>query len=131
MEIIRSELSSPRKCEYGYFELKPEQGWEIAQTFIDHESRLLIVSVSIIDRSKWKDDGYGARIIPTREYKIDLKTLSILTPEEWQKLFNYNKVEIISDDKKYKLISQRVFRMEFVEHRYFLPGPIRSSITDQ
>lgn len=112
MEIIKSTLSSPRKCEYGDFELIPEEGWKISQTFIDYESGLLIVSVHLADRSKWIDNGYGSRTIPSKEYKIDLKTLSILKPEEWQKYFNYDKVEIISEDKKYKLISKREFEPE-------------------
>jgi hypothetical protein len=108
MQIIKSTLFNPRKCEYGDFELMPETGWKISQTFIDYESKLLIVSVSIIDQSKWIDNGYNGRTIPTREYKIDLKTLSILQPEQWQKYFNYDKLEIISEDKRYKLISQRM-----------------------
>jgi len=112
MEIIKSELSSPRQCAYGDFELKPEIGWKISQTFIDYESKLLIVSVSDTDESKWIRTGYGSRTIPTKEYKIDLKTLSILQPEEWKKYFNYTKVEITSEDKRYKLISQRIFEPE-------------------
>ena len=108
MEIIKSELSHPRKCEYGDFELVPESGWKISQTFIDYESKLLIVSVSETDESKWIRTKWG-RTIPTKEYKIDLKTLSILQPEEWKKYFNYDKVEIISEDKRYKFISQRIF----------------------
>jgi hypothetical protein len=112
MEIIKSEKSSLRKCEYGDFELNPEEGWKISRTFIDYESGLLVVSVSIIDESKWINRGYDGRIIPTREYKIDLKTLSILKPEEWQKYFSYDEVETISEDKKYKLISRRIFDPE-------------------
>jgi hypothetical protein len=112
VEIIKSTLSSPKKCEYGDFELIPEEGWKISQTFIDYESRLLIVSIHIIDKSKWINIGYGSRSIPSKEYKIDLKTLSILKPEEWQKYFNYDKVEIISENKRYKLISEREFEPE-------------------
>jgi hypothetical protein len=109
MEIITSELSNPRRCEYGDFELKPEPGWKISQSFIDYESKLLIVSVSDTDESKWVSTGYGSRIIPSRVYLIDLKTLSLLQPEEWKKYFNYDRVEIISEDKRYKLITQRIF----------------------
>ncbi len=111
MKIIKSELSSPRKCEYGDFELVPETGWEISYTFIDYESKLLIVSVCDTDKSKWIRTKWG-RTIPTKEYKIDLKTLTILQPEEWKKYFNYDKVEMISEDKRYKLTSQRVFEPE-------------------
>lgn len=109
MEIIKDTLFSTRKCEYGDFELKPEIGWKITQTFIDYESNLLIVSVFLIDESKWLDNGFNGRTIPTKEYKIDLNTLAILQSEEWKNYFNYDKVEIFSADKKYKLISQRVF----------------------
>ncbi len=111
MEIIKSNSLSPRKCEYGDFELQPEAGWKISQTFIDYESKLLIVSVSNEDRSQWINTGYG-RTIPTKEYKINLQTLTILTPEEWQKYFNYDQVELISEDKRFKLISQRIYEPE-------------------
>ena len=111
MEIIKSNSLSPRKCDYGDFELKPQAGWKISQTFIDYESKLLIVSVSNEDRSQWINTGYG-RTIPTKEYKINLQTLSILTLEEWATYFNYDKVELISADKRCKLISQRIFEPE-------------------
>lgn len=52
MEIIKSGLRS-QNCKYGDFQIKPENGWEILQSFIDFESKLLIVSLSIIDRAKW------------------------------------------------------------------------------
>jgi hypothetical protein len=109
MEIIKTDLLSPKKSKFGDFELEPEEGWKIFQSFIDYESKLLIVSVSIMDQTQWTDNGYGGRTIPTREYKIDVKTSSILEAEEWQKYFTYDKVETISEDKSYKLISQRIF----------------------
>lgn len=56
--------------------------------------------------------------IPANEYKIDLQTLRILDPGEWQKFFNYDKIETISADKKYKLISQRVFEQEWNTENY-------------
>lgn len=112
MQIIKSKFFRPRKCEYGNFELKPEEGWKISQQFIDFESKLLIISVSIIDESKWIDLGHGSRSIPAKEYKIDLNTLKILEPSDWQKYFNYDKVDIISDDNKYKLVSERIFDKE-------------------
>jgi len=124
VEIIKSTPTEPKKCEYGDFELKPEDGWKVSQTFIDYDSKLLIVSVSLLDKSKWIK-GYGGTIIPTKEYKIDLATLSILTPLEWQRYFSYDSVEIISEDKRYKLISKRVFEPErnsdgFTEELYDL-----------
>jgi hypothetical protein len=109
MEIIKSKLFRPRKCEYGDFELKPEKGWKLLQTFIDYESKLLVVSVSCEDKSKWRDNGYNGWSIPTKEFKIDLGTLKILEFEGWKKYFNYNQTEFISDDKRYKLVTQRVF----------------------
>lgn len=112
MEILKSEPGSPRKCEYGDFELKPEEGWALHYSFIDFESKLLIVSVSIIDTSKWIKIGLGERSIPTKEYKVDLQTLLILNSEDWRKRFNYEKAETISKDKKYKLITQRRFEPE-------------------
>jgi hypothetical protein len=112
VQIIKSSPSSPLKSEYGDFELKPDDGWKISYSFIDYESGLLIVSVSIIDKSKWIDNGYGGRTIPTKEYKIDLATLSVLQPEDWKRYFNYDRKEFVSDDKKYKLVTQRVFEPE-------------------
>jgi len=111
MQVIKSTPSHPRKCEYGDFELIPEEGWQLSYTFIDYESKLLVASVSVIDRAQWIHSSYGTTI-PSREYKVDLNTLSVLQPEDWQKLFNYEKVEILSEDKKYKLISQRVFESD-------------------
>lgn len=112
MEIIKSKSFRPRKCEYGDFELKPEKGWKLLQTFIDYESKLLVVSVSCEDKSKWKDNGYNGWSIPTKEFKIDLGTLEILEFEGWKKYFNYNQTELISDDKRYKLVAQRVFESD-------------------
>jgi hypothetical protein len=109
MQIIESSLFRSRKCEYGNFELNPDKGWKISQTFIDYESKLLVVSVSCEDKSKWTDNGYNGWSIPTKEFKIDLGTLKILEFEDWKKYFNYDKKELISDDKKYKLVTQRVF----------------------
>lgn len=109
MEILKSELFRPRKCEYGDFELKPEKGWKLLQTFIDYESKLLVVSVSCEDKSKWSNNGYNGWSIPTKEFKIDLGTLNILEFEGWKKYFDYNPTEFISVDRRYKLVTQRVF----------------------
>lgn len=49
MEIIKNKLLRSQNCKYGDFEIKPENGWKISETFIDFESKLLVVSVSIID----------------------------------------------------------------------------------
>lgn len=127
MKILKSTSTHPRRCKYGNFELKPDEGWELSKTFIDFESKLLIVSVSIIDESKWADLGYDGKTIPRKEYKIDLQSLQILDTEEWIKYFNYDKVETISDDGKYRLVSQRHHRTEsevdiLAEELYELPA---------
>ncbi len=109
MKIKKSNFFQPRKCEYGDFELIPEFGWKLSYTFIDFESKLLVVSVSCEDKSKWTNNGYNGWSIPTKEYKINLETLQILEFEEWKHFFNYEKNIIISEDKKYKLVSQRVY----------------------
>lgn len=112
MKIIKSSFFSPKKCEYGNFEIVPDEGWEFLQTFIDYESKLLVVSLSIKDKTKWENHGYNGTIIPTKEYKVDLETLRILEFEDWKLYFNYNKIETISEDGKYKLMTQRVFKPE-------------------
>ena len=108
MEIIKSKLFRPRKCEFGDFELVPEKGWKLSQTFIDYESGLLIVSVNDEDENNWEDLGYNGRRIPTKQFIIDLKTLKILTPKEWSKYFNYDKVTFTTEDNKYRLTTQRI-----------------------
>lgn len=108
MEIIKSKLFRPRKCEFGDFELVPEKGWKLSQTFIDYESGLLIVSVNDEDENNWEDLGYNHRRIPTKQFIIDLKTLKILTPKEWSKYFNYDKVTFTTEDNKYRLTTQRI-----------------------
>lgn len=44
MKILKSSFFRPRKCQHGNFELSPDKGREILQTFIDFESGLLVVS---------------------------------------------------------------------------------------
>lgn len=112
MEIIKSKLFRPRKCEFGDFELVPEKGWKLSQTFIDDESGLLIVSVNDEDENNWEDLGYNGRRIPTKEFVIDLKTLTLLKPSEWSKYFNYDKVTFITEGNKYRLTTQRIHEPE-------------------
>lgn len=108
MEIIKSKLFRPRKCEFGDFELVPEKGWKLSQTFIDYESGLLIVSVNDEDENNWENLGYNGRRIPTKQFIIDLITLKILIPTEWSKYFNYEKVTSTTKDLKYRLTTQRI-----------------------
>jgi hypothetical protein len=110
MEIIKSNNLVQRKCDYGNFELIPEKGWMISRSFVDYESKLLVVSIRIIDESKWIDNGKYGKSIPSRQYIIDLNNLKILEPDEWKKRFNYDKTEFISADGKYKMITQRVHK---------------------
>ncbi len=109
MKIIKSNSFQSRKCEFGDYELIPDNGWKLSYSFIDFESKLLVVSVSCEDKSKWTNNGYNGWSIPTKEFKINLETLQILEFEEWKHYFNYEKTEFISEDKKYKLITQRVY----------------------
>lgn len=111
MQIIKSKFFRPRKCAYGNFELKPEEGWKLSQTYIDFESGLLVVSESDENKSNWKHLGYGS-IIPSRQFIINLETLEILSPSEWKKYFNYDKVIFITDDNKYKLSTKRIHEPE-------------------
>lgn len=112
MKIIKSRFFSPKKCEYGNFIIIPEEGWKLSQTFIDYESKLLIVSVSNTDETKWENHGYNGTVIPTRQYKVNLKTLKILEFKNWKHYFDYNEIEILSEDGKYKLKTQRIYEPE-------------------
>jgi hypothetical protein len=112
MQIIKSKLFRPRKCEFGDFQLVPEKGWKLSQTFIDFESGLLIVCVNEEDENNWEDLGYNGRRIPTKQFIIDLKTLTILTPTHWSKYFNYENVTIITADNKFKLTTKRIHKPE-------------------
>ncbi|HTO17474.1 MAG TPA: hypothetical protein VLZ83_17040 [Edaphocola sp.] len=112
MEIIKSKLFQPRKCEFGDFELKPEKGWKLSQTFIDYESGLLIVSVNDEDENNWEVLGYNGKRIPTKQFVIDLKSLTILTPNQWSKYFNYENVTITTSDNKFKLTTKRIHEPE-------------------
>jgi hypothetical protein len=112
MQIIKSKLLRPRKCEFGNFELMPEKGWKLSQTFIDYESGLLIVSVNEENENNWEDLGDGCRRIPTQQFVIDLNQLKILSSDEWSKYFSYNKTTLTSEDEKFKLTTQRIHEPE-------------------
>lgn len=112
MKVLKSTIFRKRKCEFGNFELVPESGWKISQSFIDFESGLLIVSESDENEDNWVDTGFGSRTIPNREHRIDVKTGEILNPKQWTKYFSYKTIEQISKDGKYKLITTRVHEPE-------------------
>ncbi|MEM6686543.1 MAG: hypothetical protein AAF617_12240 [Bacteroidota bacterium] len=112
MKVLKSTPEQPRICKFGNFTLVPDDGWEISQSFIDFESGLLIVSTSDRNEENWIDTGYGSRTIPSKQYRIDPKSGDILTRDEWSKYFSYLTTEQISIDKKYKLITTRVYEPE-------------------
>ncbi len=109
--IIR-KTNIKNKNEFGDFELIPDKDWKISQSFIDYQSGLLVVIISDENEEHWKINGFGAREIPLKQYIIEIKTGKILNFEEWSKYFNYNVVETISNDVKYKLITTRFYEPE-------------------
>lgn len=108
MTIRKSTFWHSRKCEFGNFELVPDKGWALLETFIDYESGLLIVKVNDEDERNWEDLGYDGRKIPVKEFIIDRNSAEILNPAQWSAYFNYEKTEFITPDNKYKLITQRI-----------------------
>jgi hypothetical protein len=110
MQLLKTTLFT-QKSEFGDFELKPDEGWKISQTFIDFESGLLVVSASILDESKWIRSEWG-RTIPTRQYIIDAEQKKILSTEEWKARFSYTPVEIISEDGMHRLLIKRIHEPE-------------------
>lgn len=112
MKVLKSTILKKRKCEFGNFELVPEPGWKISQSFIDFESGLLIVSESDENEKNWVDTGFGSRTIPNRQHRVDVKTGEILSSEQWTKYFSYEMIEQISEDGIYKLITTRVHEPE-------------------
>lgn len=108
MKILKSTTLKKRKCEFGDFELVPDTFWEISQSFIDFESRLLVVSTSDTDESNWTDYGDGTHGIPTKEYIVDSNTCEILPRVKWSKYFSYEPSEVISKDGKYKQVTTRI-----------------------
>ena len=112
MKVLKSTILKKRKCEFGNFELVPEPGWKISQSFLDYESGLLIVSESDENEENWIDSGFGSRTIPSREHRIDVNTGEILSPKQWTKYFSYETTEQISEDGQYKLITTRVHEPE-------------------
>jgi hypothetical protein len=108
MKVLKGNTPPIQKCEFGDFELKPDDGWKIGQAYIDYESGLLVVNTRDENRANWENTGYGTRIIPTKEYIIDVKSGDILSPSTWTKYFSYEPKTIFSEDGKYKLITTRI-----------------------
>ncbi|MFC3157207.1 hypothetical protein ACFOEQ_00795 [Chryseobacterium arachidis] len=104
MKILKSTFFRPRKCQYGNFELSPDKGWEILQSFIDFESGLLVVSTI-----KSKEDRLKSGVQPeTKQYLINLQSLQILFSDDYKEYFDYGLNESYSPDGKLRLISQRI-----------------------
>jgi hypothetical protein len=105
MKIQKSTFFRPRKSLYGNFELAPDKGWEILQTFIDFESGFLIVSTI-----KKNEDHMGQITRPNelKQYVIDLHSLEILSADDYKAFFDYELKESFSNDGKLHLISQRI-----------------------
>lgn len=111
MKVLKSTILRKRKCEFGDFELVPEAGWKITQTFIDYESGLLVVSESDENKKNWINEG-GVSRIPNRQYIIDSKKGLLLDHNEWKQYFNYKTIETYSEDGKLKLLTTRVHEPE-------------------
>ena len=105
MKILRSTFFKKRKSNHGNFELIPDKGWEILQSFIDYESKLLVVTTT-----KEKDVPHQGSVkqLDVRQFVIDPVNAKILIPYIYRTLFNYKVSETISDDGKLCLISQRI-----------------------
>jgi len=111
MQILKGNFKK-RKCQFGDFELRADEGWKISQSFLDYESGLLVVSTEYENKDNWVDIGLGSRTIPTKQYIIDPNSGKILTYKEWSKYFSYETLEMISDDGKYKLSTTRIHEPE-------------------
>ncbi|MPT30786.1 MAG: hypothetical protein E2600_03795 [Chryseobacterium sp.] len=104
MKILKSSFFRPRKCQHGNFELSPDKGREILQTFIDFESGLLVVSTI-----KGKEDSSKSGVqCEVKQYLINLQSLQILSSDDYKKYFDYGLKESYSLDGKLRLISQRI-----------------------
>jgi hypothetical protein len=104
MKILKSSFFRPRKCQHGNFELSPDKGREILQTFIDFESGLLVVSTI-----KGKEDSSKSGVqCEVKQYLINLQSLQILSSDDYKEYFDYGLKESYSLDGKLRLISQRI-----------------------
>jgi hypothetical protein len=112
MKIIKNSLYENKKSEFGNFEILPEEGWEISEAFKDFESGLLVIRLCDNNKNNWEDLGHGERRIPIKQFIIHLETLEILSPSEWSKYFNYEKVTFQTDDNKFILTTQRIHKPE-------------------
>lgn len=99
--------NTTQKSPYGDFELLPEAGWAIAQTFLDYESGLLVVVTKNEQTQDWKDTGLGSQIIPSKYYLVEVDNKKILTFEEWKGYFSYHPKVLLSENGQYECTLKR------------------------
>lgn len=99
MKILKSTFFKKVKSDYGNFDFKPDEGYEL-RTYIDFESKLIVVEESPIKKPS------GVPYSP-KQYIVDPKEGEILKFDEYKKYFNYELQEIVSEDGKFKLEYQR------------------------
>jgi len=92
--------------EYGNFKLIPDDGMKL-YSFIDYDSKLLIVSESPIDTSNLPSQ-HGIVQIPSTQFVVNTNSRKILSPKEWRTHFNYEIIETTTSDGKLKEIVQRI-----------------------
>lgn len=99
--------NSSHNTPYGDFELLPEAGWTIVQTFLDYESKLLVVVTKNEQPSDWKDTGLGSQIIPSKYHLVEVENKKILTFEEWKSYFSYHPKVVLSENGQYECTLKR------------------------
>lgn len=104
MKIIKSTFFKKINSEYGNFDLKAAEGFKL-RTYIDHESKLLVV-----EESPEKPPS-GKPYLP-HQYIVHPTEGRVLEYAEYKNYFNYESQEIISEDGKFKLEYQRKHNTE-------------------
>jgi len=99
MKIVKSKFSKKASSQYGNFDFKPDPGFEL-RSYIDYQSKLIVVEESPITKKS------GVGYLP-KQYIVNPSNAEILKFEEYKDYFDYSEKEIISVDKKLKLIYQR------------------------
>ncbi|MEL7531730.1 MAG: hypothetical protein AAFN10_10500 [Bacteroidota bacterium] len=115
------KLDLNASSKWGDFALVARSNWQIANTFIDHQSGLLVVNEQPADQSQLRPNEFGTIHIPNQRYIVDVKQKRILKASEWTKHFDYDSQTSISPDKRYELISQRTHNadteLDFIEEK--------------
>lgn len=100
------KIDTNHNSEYGNFTLIPEQGMKL-YSFIDYESKLLIVSECPIDTSNLPSE-HGIVLIPSTQFVVDTSKRKILESNEWKNYFKYETFETTTPDGKLKEIVRRI-----------------------